>query len=142
MRENSRTGRTPQQVIDDAMWGVFQEGWNKPWGADADHIKNAQDIKKCVEAGYTFYTIDPGDYVDNDVYSDEINVLKEKFNLLPWSKLEATSTDFYSLYLDKTFSINNVTIHFDKKALLRASCKYSRAIVHIKEMYRYLLAHK
>src|SRR5262249_45865743 len=27
IRENARTGRTPQQVMDDAMWGVFEEGW-------------------------------------------------------------------------------------------------------------------
>ncbi|MCD6286339.1 MAG: hypothetical protein J7M39_10555, partial [Anaerolineae bacterium] len=27
MRENARTGRTPQQVVDDACWGIFQEGW-------------------------------------------------------------------------------------------------------------------
>jgi hypothetical protein len=27
VRENTRTGRTPQQVVDDAMWGVFQEGY-------------------------------------------------------------------------------------------------------------------
>ena len=30
VRENIRTGRTPQQVMDDAMWGVFQEGWHIP----------------------------------------------------------------------------------------------------------------
>ncbi len=26
VRENRRTGRTPQEVLDDAMWAVFQEG--------------------------------------------------------------------------------------------------------------------
>ncbi|MCB0196014.1 MAG: hypothetical protein KDJ65_28950, partial [Anaerolineae bacterium] len=39
MRENERTGRTPQSVMDDAMWGVFQEGWRDGFGADADHLK-------------------------------------------------------------------------------------------------------
>ncbi|MCB0176561.1 MAG: hypothetical protein KDJ97_39040, partial [Anaerolineae bacterium] len=39
MRENARTGRTPQGVMDDAMWGVFQEGWRGGFGADADHLK-------------------------------------------------------------------------------------------------------
>ncbi len=33
IRENARTGRTPQQVLADATWGVFQEGWRDPWGA-------------------------------------------------------------------------------------------------------------
>jgi len=38
VRENTRTGRTPQEVLDHAMWGVFQEGWREPLGADADHV--------------------------------------------------------------------------------------------------------
>src|SRR5262249_17009664 len=62
IRENTRTGRTPQQVMDDAMWGVFQEGWRDGFGADADHLKNAADIDSCVAAGFTFYTIDPTDH--------------------------------------------------------------------------------
>ncbi len=39
IRENARTGRTPQEVMDEAMWGVFQEGWREGFGADADHLK-------------------------------------------------------------------------------------------------------
>jgi hypothetical protein len=27
VRENARTGRTPQRVMDEAMWGLIQEGW-------------------------------------------------------------------------------------------------------------------
>jgi hypothetical protein len=62
VRENARTGRTPQQVLDDAMWGLFQEGWREPWGADADHLKTSADVDAFVAAGYTLYTIDPGDH--------------------------------------------------------------------------------
>src|SRR5262245_47982795 len=40
MRENARTGRTPQQAMDDALWGVFQEGWHDGVGADGDHWKH------------------------------------------------------------------------------------------------------
>ncbi len=88
MRENARTGRTPQEVMDDAMWGVFEEGWRDPWGADADHLKTTADIDLCVAAGYTFYTIDPGDHVDNAAHTDELAVLREKFNVLPWQQLQ------------------------------------------------------
>ena len=65
IRENARTGRTPQEVLDDAMWGVFQEGWRCGYGADADHLKTIEDVDSCVRAGYTFYTVDPGEYVDD-----------------------------------------------------------------------------
>ncbi|MBV9614266.1 MAG: hypothetical protein JO031_02280, partial [Ktedonobacteraceae bacterium] len=44
IREMKRTGRTPQQVMDDAMWGVFAEGWRSDFGADADHLKTPADI--------------------------------------------------------------------------------------------------
>ena len=38
VRENTRTGRTPQQVLDDARRAVEAAGWDAPWGADADHL--------------------------------------------------------------------------------------------------------
>jgi hypothetical protein len=65
IRENLRTGRTPQQVLDDAAWGVYLEGWRQPWGADADHLKTEADVEACAAAGYTLYTFDPGDHVDS-----------------------------------------------------------------------------
>ncbi len=76
MRENARMGRTPQQVIDDAMWGVFQEGWLEGYGADADHLKTPEDIDRCVAAGYTFFTIDPGDHVDNAAHTAPLKELE------------------------------------------------------------------
>src|SRR5690349_21108404 len=65
VRENTRTGRTPQQVMDDARRAVDAAGWDAPWGADADHVKTLEDLPPFVEAGYTFFTVDPGEYVDN-----------------------------------------------------------------------------
>src|ERR1051326_8110757 len=56
VRENARTGRTPQQVMDDAKRAVDTVQWDLPWGADADHLKTVEDISPFVEAGYTFFT--------------------------------------------------------------------------------------
>ncbi len=53
-----------------------------------DHLKTTADIDLCVAAGYTFYTIDPGDHVDNAAHTDELAVLREKFNVLPWQQLQ------------------------------------------------------
>ena len=35
VRENARTGRTPQQVMDDAKRAIDAAKWDAPWGADA-----------------------------------------------------------------------------------------------------------
>jgi hypothetical protein len=92
IRENARTGRTPQQVMDDALWGVFQEGWRSGFGADADHLKTTADVDVCAAAGYTFYTIDPGEYVDNAADTAPVEVLKQKVETLSWSDLESDWT--------------------------------------------------
>ena len=46
VRENTRTGRTPQNVVDDVMWALFETDWRPPWGADADHIKEVGDFPR------------------------------------------------------------------------------------------------
>ncbi|MGD9099067.1 MAG: tagaturonate epimerase family protein [Anaerolineae bacterium] len=140
IRENARTGRSPQQVMDDALWGVFQEGWRQPWGADADHLKTIEDIDACVAAGYTFFTIDPGDYVDNAAHTAPMETLKDKIHALPWSELQDSPDELHARYLDRRFEIEDLTLEFDPATLARAACKYSHAIAHTARMYRHLAA--
>ena len=138
MRENTRTGRSPQQVLDEAMWGVFQEGWREPWGADADHLMTTADVDICVAAGYTFYTVDPGDHVDNEAHSAPLEVLKEKLHGLPWSDLADSPDQLNHRYLGVEFDVEGWHIVFDETTLARAAAKYGRAVAHTARMYRYL----
>jgi len=141
MRENARTGRSPQEVIDDATWGVFQEGWRKPWGADADHLKSTEDIDTCVAAGYTFFTLDPGDYVDNAAHTVPLGTLRDDFAALPWAELETTVADVQAAYLDQAFIVDEgLALTFTEETLLRATGKYARAIAHVVRSYRHLMA--
>ena len=89
VRENARTGRTPQQVMDDAKRAVEAAKWDTPWGADADHLKTIEDIPPFVEAGYTFFTVDPGAYVDNAADTDSLDVLKQKVARHNWEEISA-----------------------------------------------------
>ncbi|MDY0020359.1 MAG: tagaturonate epimerase family protein [Anaerolineae bacterium] len=138
IRENARTGRTPQQVLDDAAWGVFQEGWREPWGADADHLKRVEDVELCVAAGYTFYTLDPGDHVDNAAHTDALAVLRDKLALLPWDRLEDTPADLQARYLGREFTAGSMSLSFDEETLLRAACKYGNALAHVALLSRRL----
>ncbi|MGQ9492834.1 MAG: tagaturonate epimerase family protein [Anaerolineae bacterium] len=139
VRENTRTGRTPQQVLDEAMWGLFQEGWQQPWGADADHVKNAADFDPFIAAGYTFFTIDPGDHVDNEAQRASATELAVKVQNLPWDTLEDSLRDMERRYLGRSFSLQDTMLTFNREDLWRAAAKYGRAIAHTVQLYRYLV---
>lgn len=129
VRENERTGRSPQEVVDDATWGVFQEGWRAPWGADADHVKKIDDLAPFVKAGYTFFTIDPSDYVDNGAQTDSIDTLNAKIANFPWTQWGRTYQNLQNAY-GGSLQIGNLNLTFDEETLLRAVVKYGRAVLH------------
>jgi len=129
----TRTGRTPQQVMDDATWGIFSEGWQEGVGADADHLKILADIDTCLAAGFTFFTIDPGAHVDNRAESASLSELRELAGKLP-ADLQPRATGLMS----KTFDIEGRSMHFDEATLLKAVVKYGRAVAHVLVMYQHL----
>jgi len=138
IREMTRTGRTPDQVLDSATWGVFQEGWRDGFGADADHLKNPQDIDATVAAGFTMYTIDPGDHVDSQAETADLAALRAKFQALPWSGLETTSDDLRRAFANPVRLPDDTVVSFDEPTLLRAAAKYGKALAHTAAMYRHL----
>ncbi len=138
VRENARTGRTPQEVVDDAMWGCFQMGWRDPWGADADHLKTPEVIEPFVSAGYTFFTVDPGDHVDDEAQNADKSALAEKTKALPWDTLESSPKSLLQTLAGKTFTLPGLTLEFDETTALRAAAKYGRAVAHAVVMYRHL----
>ncbi|HEY0603778.1 MAG TPA: tagaturonate epimerase family protein [Herpetosiphonaceae bacterium] len=140
IREMNRTHRTAQQVMDDAIWGIFGEGWRDGFGADADHLKTPADIDTCVAAGYTFFTIDPGEHVDDRAESAETAELRQLFEALPWTQLEDSPDAALSRYGNLSLSIEEHTITFDETAAMRAAAKYGRAIAHVAHMFRHLQA--
>lgn len=139
MRENARTGRTPQQVMDDAMWGVFQEGWREGFGADADHLKTTADIDVCAAAGYTFFTIDPGEYVDNAANTASLPELEAKVDALPWNVLDSSRADLEARLVGKPIDLGDFSLTIGREELLRAAAKYGRAVAHTVSMYRHLV---
>jgi tagaturonate epimerase len=134
IREMDRTGRTPQQVMDDAMWGVFVEGWQEGFGADADHLKTTADIDACLAAGYTFFTIDPGAHVDNRAETAGVGELRELAESLP-ANLQPRASGL----LGKGFDIEGLWLTFNEATLLKAVVKYGKAIAHVVFMHRHLV---
>jgi hypothetical protein len=140
IREIERTGRSPQEVLDDATWGVFAEGWQEGFGADADHLKTAHDVEACVAAGYSFFTFDPGEYVDDGADAAGASALRAAFDDLPWQDLEDLPADLKRRYLASAFEAEGHEVRFDDVSLARAVVKYGAAVAHVARLYRHLQA--
>jgi len=135
VRENTRTGRTPQQVMDDAKRAVESAKWDLAWGADADHLKTVGDLPAFVEAGYTFFTVDPGEFVDNAADNDSIPVLKQKVAGFSWDELSALYLNRNGEHLWGSFAKSP---QGEPDTLLRAIVKYGKAIQHTVAMFKRL----
>lgn len=140
IRENDRTGRTPQEVMDDAVWGVFQAGWRGGFGADADHLKTTEDIDVCAAAGYTFFTIDPSAFVNNVANTAPVSELRTLAEALPWTDLEITYADLKARLTSQPIDLGSLTLTITEEELLRAAVKYGNAVRHTVMMARHLAA--
>ncbi len=140
IREMTRTGRSPDDVMDDALWGAFQGGWRAPVGADADHLKTPEDIDRCAAAGFTFYTIDPGEHVDPTADRGDATTLRERYMALPWAQLDSSPSALAERYAGRRFDLADRALSLDEVTLYRAAVKYGRAVAHVAAMYRHLLA--
>jgi hypothetical protein len=141
IREMERTGRSPQQVLDDVTWAVFQEGYTDGYGADADHLKTEADIDACVAAGYTMYTIDPSDHVQNDADHLDGDALADRFRDLPWDALGTTPSACLDRYTGAPIAVGEdgaLQVEFSPTLLRRAAVKYGAALAHTKHLAGHL----
>jgi len=139
IREMTRTHRSARQVMDEACWGVLEEGWGEGFGSDADHLKNTTDIDTCVAAGFTMFTIDPGDHVDDSAEGLDGAALSEKFEAVEWDALETTAADLAREYPPRTVTLpGDVRLKIDGDSLRRAAVKYGAAVAHTAAMFRHV----
>jgi hypothetical protein len=123
IREMTRTGRTPQQVMEDALKGARHAGWTGPQGADADHLKTPIDVDRTAEAGFCFFTIDPSENVDPLADTYPHDALAAKFKVI------SGEVDWMDRYKGKVIKLPNGTkLELTEHDCLKAAVKYGRAI--------------
>jgi len=138
IRENSRTGRTMRGVIDDAAWGAFEVGYTGGFGADIDHIKQFSDIECAVEAGYTFFTIDPSDHVHDEVQQMSRDEVLNQYRSIPGIDL------IEKRHLGRTYKIEGITepIVLEGEQFYRTALTYLEALNHLEKSYMLLVEKK
>lgn len=125
IREMARTSRNAVGVMDDALAGMQEAGWTGPTGADADHLKTTDDINVTAAAGFTFFTLDPSDEVDELADGYDEQALRKKFEAV------RDQIDWWKLYLGKEITLTTGTrIVLDEEACMRCAVKYGIALNH------------
>lgn len=141
IRELDRLGREPGEVMDDATWGVLAEGWREPFGADADHLKSVEHIDRCLPWGYTFFTIDPGDHVQDSAETAGPADLQAAVRELPWERLGDTPRDLVARLARQPFELEDRALSPTEEQVLRAAAKYGYAVAHVASLYAHLRDH-
>jgi hypothetical protein len=137
IRELERTERSPDEVMDAALWAVLQEGWRSGFGADADHLKTPADVNRMAAAGFTMFTIDPGDHVVDAADHMDATQLETAMTRQPWADLQTSVGEAVGRYNDSTIDIGpELTLNPDRGQVLRAWVKYGAALAHTAMMYR------
>ena len=140
IREMTRTGRSAQEVMDDATWGAFEAGWQHPVGADADHLKSVEHVELCLAPGFTFFTIDPGEHVDDSAETADGAALQRKLDALPWFELEDDWAGLKARLLAGPLEADGLRLDLDELSLARAAVKYGAALAHTAKLHRALAA--
>lgn len=133
IREMTRTQRTPKEVMADASASLDDLGFRDVCGADADHLKTKADVDSTAQAGFTFFTIDPSDYVDQQVDDYDAATLEQEFAAVKGG------ISWLGDYLGKAITVENgPAICFDERSVMRAAVKYGAAITHALELADYI----
>lgn len=129
IRELTLTSRTYQEVLDDASWAIFQEGYKGGFGADGDHLKTAQEVEMALNCGYTMITLDCSEHIDNTIASKTDSEILSLYNESVFQILE-------SKYLNKTHTLKDGTkITYTLNNFMKTILIYGKAVEFATDIY-------
>jgi hypothetical protein len=134
MRELAFTGRSYADVVSDAAFMVFQEGFESGYGADGDHLKNIPDIDRALARGMPMITLDLTEVMRPEAADFSASQVKDAFDRLP--------ADFRSrvmeAYADKMIRVGETEISFDVELAQRCAVMYGDALAFSVEVNDHL----
>lgn len=141
VRENTQTGRSFTEVVQDAAWAVFQENYQGGYGADGDHLKSLQEVKTALDAGVSMVTLDLSETLNPEAFHYPKELMDHKF------KKEIDEGDaevLLHLFLDKEFRFKGhhgeFSIRFDKESAKRNILLFHKAIDFSEEAYQFIFS--
>ena len=134
IRELTLTGRDYPGVVADATFLVFQEGYERGYGADGDHLKTVKDIDVALAAEMPMITLDLTEVMSPEPASWDGDRISVEFESLD----ERTRGHVRGEYAGRTFEIAGSTITFAPAEAERCALMYGRALDFARDVDRHL----
>ena len=137
-REMARTGRSPVDVMLDACRALGESDYRGEVGADADHLKTREQVRGCMEAGFTWFTADPSDEVDDEADNLSSAQVEQSFQKLRTEF--PREFDHYIFDYAQIHSIEGVAEPIVAKAeeIERIALKYGRALLRVRDIHDWI----
>ncbi|MCX6089819.1 MAG: tagaturonate epimerase family protein, partial [Candidatus Atribacteria bacterium] len=129
-RELVKTGRSFPDVLLGAAFGMLESGFSRPFGADADHIKDETYLNQGIESGFSFYTLDASEVMNRQAFFLSEVELGQAYQRLTPDQLQT-----YKRYIDRTIRLNDdFQIGFLENRLLPILLAYDPVLHFVEKM--------
>jgi hypothetical protein len=133
VRELDLTGRSYEEVLDASTWAVFQEGFAEPWGADGDHLKTEDWVRRALGIGFTMITADVSDHIRAEHASQGEAEMERAY---------AALGEDYRRRIEESYLLRSLpldtgdVIRFSPGVLQRSALVYREAVQQAARLYR------
>ena len=124
LREMDYTGRSFPEVVADASFGVFQEGFERGFGADGDHLKSIDKIDAALEAGAPMVTLDLTEVLKPKVADWSPQQVSKVFAELPAEFRDRLLRE----YAGQSFDLDGAEVRLDRETVERCALLYGDAL--------------
>ena len=133
VEEMAFTGRAPGEVVASAVRAINAARFRQPWGANADGLRQPPEVDAAAAAGFTFFTIDPSEFIRADADALSADELAAAVETLV---AEGDFPEGWSgPYLERAIDLpGNRRLRIGLEPLQRAVIKFGRAIPHCARM--------
>ncbi len=142
LRPNDQTRSNVREVMADAAWSVFQEGYQDGYGADGDPLKSLHEVRAALDAGVSMITLDLSETVNVSALSMPKETMEQTFQ----QEIDPGDAKvFLHLFLDKEFLFEGdrgkFSIRFSEEEVKRSLLLFQRAIDFAEEVYQLIQHH-
>ncbi len=121
-------------MVKDATFLVFEEGFERGYGADGDHLKRMEDIDVALDCEMPMITLDLTEVMNPEPASWDAGKVDAEFAKLE----EGVRKHVQDSYAGKSFNIEGETISLSELEAKRCALMYLRALDFSREVDRHL----